>query len=315
MKFKNLKNEDIKLIKLMYSSNSKRSEVQEELSNLFNVSERTVRKWAENLGIGVMAKNVVNPAKILIYDIETPRLKFWGWWSGNRYVNGNDLVGDSPAIISISWKWLGEDKVHAAHWDLETQCDKGMMEEFLPHYNEADVVVGINNDKFDNRWINARAIFHRLDVNHFVRSIDVQKQAKRLLRLPSYSLKFLGRFFKLPAQKLNHEGLIMWEMIQEGTMEERVEYMGKMIKYNVGDIIATEAVYIRMMPMLNPVAHLGVQYGQPKSSCPHCGQIDTVAHHKNTITAAGTVQHIMKCTADGQKFKINNSEYIKWFNS
>jgi DNA polymerase elongation subunit (family B) len=281
------------------------------LSEKYAVHRRTIRKWAKRMQLGVRKENVTDPTKILIYDIETPRLRGELWWSGKQFVNGNDII-DEPSIISISWKWFGEDKIHAANWDLKTQDDKEMMKEFLEYYNQAEVVVGINNDRFDNRFINLRAAKHRLDVNTFVRSIDIQKQAKRLFRMPSYSLKYMGAFFGIPLQKQNHEGLVMWQMIQYGTMPERIEYMKKMIAYNVGDIQATEGLLMRLMPFLNLHSHLGVLHGSPKFGCPMCGETEDIDLNKTTATLAGTIQHIMKCGVDGVKYKISNTEYLKW---
>lgn len=314
MRFKDLSSNDVEFIKERYKSNDPRKEIQKEIANRFGINIRTVRKWANKLEIGLMGKNIVDPSKILIYDIETPRLRAEVWWSGKQFVNGKDII-DEPKIISISWKWLGEDHVHSAHWDLESQDDRDMMELFLSDYNEADLVVGVNNNNFDNRWVNLRALKHGLDVNTFVRSLDIQKEAKRLLRLPSYSLSYMCDFFDVPFKKQTHEGLIMWHKIQYGTMEEREEYMKKMIDYNVGDILATESLYLRMLPVLDHMAHLGVMAGNPNYSCPHCGETEEIELVKTTVTKAGSIQRIMRCKIDGTKYKISNRAYLNWFNS
>ena len=120
-------------------------------------------------------------------------------------------------------------------------------------------------------------------MNTFVRSVDIQKQAKRLLRLPSYSLKYLCQYFEIPQQKLTHEGLVMWRKIQYGTMEERKEYMKKMIDYNVGDILATEGLFMRLLPMLNLHSHLGVMYGNEQYSCPLCGETEDIELAPSTL--------------------------------
>ena len=311
MKFKHLTQKDIEEITARYRSGNPRALIQEDIAAAYGVHTRTVRKWARRLGLGVTEEPSKPKARILIYDIETPRLRAELWWSGKQFVNGNDVL-DEPRIISISWKWFGEDEVYADHWDLKTGDDRAMMENFLKYYNEADVVVGINNDRFDNRWINLRAAKHRLDVNTFVRSIDIQKQAKRLFRMPSYSLKYMGAFFDIPLQKQNHEGLVMWQKIQYGTMEERKEYINKMIDYNVGDIYATEGLFLRLLPQLNLHSHLGAMHGAGVYSCPMCGNHETIQLNKSTRTLAGTIQHIMECQKDGVKYKISNTNYLKW---
>ena len=69
-----------------------------------------------------------------------------------------------------------------------------MLKSFLKAYNTADMVIGQNNDKFDNRWVNARAMKHNLDVNTLVKSFDIMKQTKKLFRLPSYSMDYITKF-------------------------------------------------------------------------------------------------------------------------
>ena len=59
------------------------------------------------------------------------------------------------------------------------------------------MVIGQNNDRFDNRWVNARAAKHNLFVNTFIKSFDIMKQTKRLFRLPSYSMAYIAKFFGL----------------------------------------------------------------------------------------------------------------------
>ena len=51
MKFKNLTETQISTIKFTYSTSESRKEAQEKLSDMFNVSERTVRSWAKKLNL------------------------------------------------------------------------------------------------------------------------------------------------------------------------------------------------------------------------------------------------------------------------
>lgn len=308
--FKDLTLEDKELITSLYSDESiSRKEAQEQLAETFGVTERSIRNWAKELQIGLMVQSVSNGAKILIYDIETPRLRANVWWSGKQFVNGNEII-DEPKIITVAWKWFGANKVHTLTWD-EGQCDRKLVETFLQEYNNADVVIGVNNNNFDNRWINARAMKHGLHVNMFVKSLDLQKQMKRIARLPSYALKYLCKFFGV-TMKLGHEGLKMWEMVQYGTPAQQKEYLKKMEVYNIGDIISTEEVYVKMIPYIRHAAHLGVVGGNEKYSCPTCGETDNLVYLGDTVTAAGTIQRLMQCGNDKSQYKISNREYLKW---
>lgn len=307
MKFSKLTQEDKDLILMKYGGSQTREEVQTELSIHFDVAERTIRNWANKLEIGVMAKNLTNPSKILIYDIETSRIPALVWWTGKQYIGHHQLTGEAK-IISIAWKWLGDDKVSDLSWD--DGDDESMMKRFLKEYNKADMVIGQNNDRFDNRWINARAMKHGLDVNVFVRSFDIMKETKRLFRLPSYSMDYITKFLGAE-NKMKHEGMIMWDKIQFGTPAEKKEYLKKMILYNRQDIVATEDMYLTLRKYMGHKVHFGVLQGGSKHSCPNCGG-SNIKLQKATVTPAGTVQRIMKCNDDETVFKFANKQYMNF---
>lgn len=244
---------------------------------------------------------------VLIYDIETSRAVFKGWWTGNRYVHSRDMIKE-PKIISIAWKWVGDNKVEFEHWDMKTHCDKAMLEKFLTEYNAADLVIGQNNDKFDNRWVNARALKHKLTVNTQIKSLDLMKQAKKHFRMPGYSMDFMTKYMGVD-KKMEHSGIKMWDMIEDGTAKEQAEAMVEMEEYNRQDIIATEAMYVRMMPYIGHKIHLGMLMGGQKADCPRCGSVH-VRQTKVTHTTAGTIQHEMVCEDCGSQYKISNKTYL-----
>ena len=307
MKFNQLTLDDFDVIRKMYESNKSRKDVQESLSEHFDVSERTIRKWANDLDVGVMSKNVSNPQKIMIYDIETSRGEFSAFWTGKQYLGWQAMTRE-PEIISVSWKWLGDDKVHHLHWDLKICSDEQLMKDFVVEYNKADMVVGYNNNRFDNRWVNARAMKYGLPINVFVKSFDIMKNLKRLIRVPSYSMAFMSRFFGITL-KLSHEGVIMWDKIERGTLEERREYITKMLDYNIGDIITTEEIFLKLRKYMGAEVNFATLHGGEKWQCPHTGS-EAVRLDRVTSTKAGTLQYIMT-SAEGQ-YKIPQRDYNKF---
>lgn len=308
MKFNELTEEDFDLIRKEYKEKESKKLAQESLSNYYDVSERTIRGWANKIGVGVMTHNITNVSKILIYDIETSRAEFKLFWTGKQYVPV-DAMTKEPKIISISWNWLGEDKIYDLAWD-KNHSDEDMIKEFLTHYNQADMVIGQNNDRFDNRWINARAAKYNLDVNTMVRSFDIMKEAKSKFRIPSYSMKFMCKYFNVE-QKLSHEGIKMWDMIESGTPEQQKEYLDKMLVYNRGDIISTGALYYRLRKYFGHKSHFGVQNGEPRWTCPDTGS-HNIELYKTTVTPAGTIQRIMISKQTGLKYRITNKKYMEW---
>lgn len=318
MTYKNLSLDDKHLIAKLYDPTYKygsskrtltRDEIQDMLSDHFDVSKRTIREWANKMGLGLMPSNIVDPTKILIYDIETSRVEAKLFWTGKTYINYKQIRGE-PKIISVSYRWLGEEEVHHLTWDTKTHSDEKLMEQFLEVYNEADMVVGYNNHNFDDRWINARAMKYGLFVNVFVKSFDIIKQSKRLFRLLSYSMDYLAAFMGVTL-KQSHEGIIMWDKIEDGTPEEQAEYLEKMIEYNIGDIVTTEEIFLKLRKYMGHKINVSTYEGGEKYGCPHCGGLN-VELFKVTSTPAGTLQYIMLCKDDDVQYKISQREYNRY---
>lgn len=245
--------------------------------------------------------------KILIYDIETSRATAAVWWTGKQYISHDQLITE-PAIITIAWKWFGEDDVYSLEWD--DGCDKEMIREFLEEYNSADLIIGQNNLRFDNRWINARALKYDFDVNTKARSLDLMKENKRLFRLPSYSMAYVSKYLGTEG-KLKHSGISMWNNIQFGSKKEKKKSLKEMVKYNVQDIVATEDLYIKLRKYIGNTTHVGVFKGKEKWTCPTTGS-DEVEFYKTDITRAGTIQRLMKSKKTGEIYKISNRQYLSW---
>lgn len=303
--FDNLTDSQKKRIVDLYATDLKRSEVQKILAKELGCDARSVRRYAKILGLNVLHQNTKND-RILVYDIETSRVQADLWWTGKQYVTHQQLSNE-PKIISISWKWLGTDKVLSLTWD-ENHCDKQMLVDFLKEYNKADMVIGQNNNSFDNKWINTRAAKHKLLVNRFVKSFDIYRMAKSVLRLPSYSMEYMAKYFGL-TPKQSHEGILMWNKIEKGTKKEQKEYLKKMVNYNIGDIITTEELYLTLRPYFRQVTNKAVSSGLPKWACPVSGSTD-VKLMRTIFTEMGTIQRVMYCEESNHQYKVSNKSYM-----
>ena len=288
----------------LYSSDRSRSEIELELSELLDVSQRTIRTYAKKLGLTFSQKGVVD-SKVMVYDIETSRIPATVWSTGKQYINHAQLRGETT-IISIAWKWVGKDKVYHLTWDKD-HCDKEMISKFLKSYNRAAMVIGQNNNSFDNKLINTRAAKHKLFVDRYVKSFDIYRMAKRYFRLPSYSMAYMAKYFGLTL-KQSHEGIFMWEMIEYGNKKEQKEYLKKMVDYNKGDIVTTEELYLTLKPYFAAVTNKAVSMGLPKWGCPVSGSLN-VRLLKTIFTEQGTVQRILYCEESNHQYKVNNKVY------
>lgn len=326
MRYEDLSLEQRDYVRTIYKKfDDNRSEAQRILSVYFNVTTRTIRNWVNYMGLFDESKGQAVD-KVLIYDLETSRALFDGWWTHKQYVS-HDQMMEEPRIITAAWKWLHEEQVYTDRWDdiradniagydvSGWGNDKNLISRFSKVYNSADLVIGVNNDNFDNRMLAQRCLVHREPFNHYVRSLDIQKAHKRVFRTPSYSMKYQAKRMGI-TQKLGHEGLAMWRKAQyHSDPAVRKAAVDGMEEYNIGDIITTQEMYLESLPYIKHKYHFGTMNGNPKWSCPTCGDTDSVQLHSVTSTAAGTIQYIMRCTTDGQLFKVSQTAYLDFINT
>lgn len=306
------KKESLEACLKLYKNGQTITNIAKQMCDLHNISytdsdRKKISKWINNS----LENKIKDKSKILFYDIETTKLLADVWWTGKQYVS-HSAIRTETKIISISYKWLGSEKVECIIWNNNKKCDKELIKTFLKIYNEADFVIGINNDNFDNRLVNVRALKYNFDVNTHVRSLDLQREAKRLFRLPSYSMTYISKFLGFEG-KYNHAGALMWEDIQYGNKKKSESALKEMVKYNDQDVLTTEQIYFYFRKYIKTVMHVGVLHNTQKYCCPTCGS-SNVELYKTTVTPAGTIQHIMQCKKDKIKYKINNSTYLKFLN-
>lgn len=253
-------------------------------------------------------KEIQSNMKILIWDLETSRGLFSLFWTGKQYVPDSSMVKE-PNIITVSYKWLGEDNTYVIVWDKD-KTDEKLVKEFLSVYNKADMSITYNGDNFDVRWLNWRAMKYGYNINLFVKQFDIFKQSKRLFRLPSYSLNFLAKTLGVTV-KVENSGKKMWDELEHGTKEEHDNALQEMCEYNIGDITTTEEVYVALRKYMGHKVHVGVMSGLHRFTCPNCGGYN-IEYVNRTTTAQGTVQRIFKCLDDGVQYRVNNKVYMEY---
>tara|TARA_R110000850_G_scaffold1714_11_gene9213 strand:+ start:5091 stop:6056 length:966 start_codon:yes stop_codon:yes gene_type:complete len=269
---------------------------------------RKVRNWLNPALHSAPDENT--PPKVLIYDIETTLLLAEVWRAGKmNYLHASNVRGHTE-IITIAYKWLGDNEVKTLRWDNKTKSDKKLVKDFLKIYNTADAVVGVNNKSFDDKLIHTRAAFYRMFVNTLVKSIDIQRQARSIFRMDSYSMKYMAEYFGL-THKLSHAGIQMWRDIQWGTKKKSEAALTEMIDYNIGDIVTTEELFYVIQLYAKHQIHFGVMLGKAKWTCPDTGS-SNVKLFNTTWTAAGSVKRVMKSKSTKRLYTISNTAYLQF---
>lgn len=234
-------------------------------------------KLSTNNFRGQMEKNssrvsnhiVPTEPRILLYDLETSleavtvfQLRF------NDFIPPESIVTERH-IISVSYKWLDEDKVHSIsilddpkRFSKDIHDDRYVVEKFVKVMAEADVVVGHNSDNFDNRYLKTRILYHGLPALPPITSIDTCKVAKSALLFNSCKLDYIGGYLKVGRKKPVTSGL--WMRAFKGDKKAILE----MVAYNKQDVLLLERVFLKLRPYISN--HINRElWGNV--GCPKCG--------------------------------------------
>lgn len=176
--------------------------------------------------------------RILTIDIETRPIeaRTWGLWGQNIGIN---QITNPGGLLCFAGKFHGERKIHfASEWE---DGEKGMARALFRLFDEADVVMGWNSDKFDVRWIQAQFLKNGMGKPSSFAKVDLMKSVKKQVYLPSYKLDFVAQWLGI-GQKVRTGGFDLWSDVLAGDEKAR----NKMRRYNVGDTKLTEAVFDKL---------------------------------------------------------------------
>lgn len=196
--------------------------------------------------------------RILLYDIEnSPNVSYtWGFYEQNVI----EIVKNWE-LLSVAYKWLGEDKVHCITRQGE-KTDKNLTKKVWKLINESDVVIAHNGLQFDNKKVAAKFIEHGLKPPKPYKSIDTKEAAKRAFRFNSNKLDELGKLLKV-GRKMKHQGFDLWQ----GCMNDDPKAWRTMIEYNKQDVLLLERVYLKLRPWIS--AHPVTEFTDG-TSCVRC---------------------------------------------
>jgi len=206
--------------------------------------------------------------RVLYYDIETaPNLAYvWGQYEQNVIAHDREWY-----LLCVSYKWEGERKTHVCALDdfkeaykKDPENDYHVAKKMWELFDEADVVVAHNGDKFDMRKANARFIVHGFGPPSKPKSVDTLKVARRHFMFNSNKLNHLGQHLGL-GEKVDTGGFETWA----GCMRGDVKAWKTMKKYAKQDVDLLVKVYKELRPWMNNHPNLNVFTGS--SNCPTCG--------------------------------------------
>jgi predicted RNA-binding Zn-ribbon protein involved in translation (DUF1610 family) len=230
--------------------------------------------------------------KIISFDIEnSPALGYFFdlWKEGN-------IVGtkEQGFLLSVAYKELGK-KVQSYSlpdfkgYSKDKHNDYQLTKKIWEIFDQADVLIAHNGDRFDIPKVNARFAYWKLPPPSPYKTVDTLKIAKRFGFI-SNRLHELGKHLGYGG-KLVHTGWDMWEKCMNGDMKA----WKHMIEYNKRDVVLLEKIYLHFLPYIKNHPNISVMKGMP-NGCPNCGSKEITKEGHN-YTQAGRVQqyHCKKC--------------------
>ena len=203
--------------------------------------------------------------KVLFWDMETTYLQARIWRLGEQVVRHDQLVEsrDRYDIICIAYAWNDGKPPKILHWDYSKQNSAKMVAEFDKIIRSADIVIGKNSDRFDNKQLNTLRMLHgQYGMPDWTKyTDDLEKQIRKHFYLPSNSLDYLSKLLGYGAKtKMEFDD---WIDIVEKRKKGRIKFK-KMLGYCKRDVVVTRASWNRVEEYVTPK----LQY---KTGCKNCG--------------------------------------------
>ena len=236
--------------------------------------EDTVRRYrAEADKRGLVPEEVerVKAPKILLLDIETSLMRFYAWSCGKTYLRPDQIETDWH-MLGWAVKWLFETEIHSDILTPEegvNHDDERITSSLWQYLDEADIVVAHNALGFDIPKIMARVISHRQLPPSPFEVIDTLLGARKIARFSSNKQDELAKSFGL-RRKVEHEGYNLWVKCFNGEPEALLT----MEKYNRGDTIGLEDLYLFLRPYLKNHPNLALYMDNVTDTCYKCGSAD-----------------------------------------
>ena len=148
-------------------------------------------------------------AKILYYDIETaPNLSYvWGQYEQNVIAHVSEWH-----MLCVSYKWEGQKRAQVCALDdfpdefkKDPENDVHVAKKLFDLFDEADIVIAHNGDRFDRRKANARFVYHNFGPPSPYKTVDTLKIARKEFMFNSNKLNHLGQHLG-PGEKVSTDG-------------------------------------------------------------------------------------------------------------
>ena len=248
-----------------------------------------------------------NPAKILIFDIETAPLKAYVWarWNQNIYL---EQTVSEWFMLSWSAKWLNNPNVMSevlTPREVLAEDDCRIVKKLWGLMNDADIIIAHNGKKFDTPKMNSRFILNGLPPTKPYIQIDTKEIASRQFGFSSNKLDALAGYFNI--EHKDETSFELWSKCMAGD-KESLSYMQK---YNKKDVVILQQVYLKLRPWIKNHPNVGL-YSEviDKMVCPTCGSHHMVEDDSYYYTTVNRYK-VMRCTECSALARVRNTSLLR----
>lgn len=206
-------------------------------------------------------------ARILLLDIETSLMKFYGFSPKVDYIP-HELMIEDWSILCWGAKWLFEPEIMGetvTPKEALARDDTRILEGIWDLVDEADICITQNGLNFDFKKLRSRWVMAGMNPPSQIQYVDTLKVSREVFGWSYNRLDALGQKFGI-GKKSDME-IEDWIHCSEGSQE----HITKMFEYCKRDVAPLlEDVYLRMLPWIPNHPNLGLYTDHDADVCPKC---------------------------------------------
>jgi RNase P subunit RPR2 len=210
-------------------------------------------------------------------------------------------------MLSWSAKWLNNPNMMSDVLTPEEalrEDDLRITKSMWHLFNEADIVIAHNGQRFDTPRLNSRFLINGLMPPTPYRQIDTLKVARENFGFSSNKLDALAGY--LGIKHKSYTDFNLWKRCLAGEQEA----LDHMQAYNIKDVEILEQVYLKLRPWIKNHPNISLYLENEDETCPHCGSSNLADTGTFSYTNVSKFSNV-RCMDCGGLARRRTSDYPK----
>ena len=215
-------------------------------------------------------KTIGKNPRLLYFDIETAPIVTYTWGAYQRFIQPDDILEDW-FVMAWAAKWVCTSSMFSYvvnRHEVVKSDDSRILKPLWDLFNQADVIIGHNSDRFDIKRMNWRWALHDYKPPRPYKTVDTLKAARAVWGATSNKLDFLLKELGLSGKLETRKGL--FKSCKEGDPDA----LRELRKYNEIDVLGGESLYLKVRPWMKNHPNMGLYYETDIPRCKNCGGTD-----------------------------------------